>query len=167
MRFSLFFCALILLALPAMHVSAKADLPLPRFVSLKSSEANVRTGPGLRYQIKWVVVRKDLPVEVIAESENWRKIKDIDGDEGWVHRSMLSNQRKVTVLHTTQTLYEEENRSSRPVAFLEAGVHADLLECDDSWCELRAKGMRGYMPRQNLWGLYADELEIKESASFF
>jgi SH3-like domain-containing protein len=138
-------------------VSAKLELPLPRYVSVKSGEANVRKGPGLNYKIKWVLVRKGLPVEIIAEFEQWRKIRDIDGDEGWIHRAMINGKRMVTILDYTRTMYKESNPDSYPVALIEAGANAELLECEEKWCRIESEGQRGWVERDGLWGIYPDE----------
>jgi len=138
---------------------AKTTLPLPRFVSLKSQEANVRAGPGLRYQIKWVVVRKNIPVEVIAEFEQWRKVKDMQGDEGWIHRSQLTNKRNVVITgEVTQVIHKYSSPDSLPVARAEPGVVAELLSCNQGACRVRAEGYRGWVRRENLWGIYPEEI---------
>lgn len=149
------FWALILFA--PFLAGAALELPLPRFVSLKSSEANIRKGPGLNYGVKWVLVKKNLPVEVIAEFEQWRKIRDMDGDEGWVHRAMLDGKRTVTILDYTHTMYKSPGDESYPVALIEAGVNAELLECEDRWCRVEVDNYSGWIDRESLWGLYPDE----------
>ena len=95
MRYAIKRCFLCILVI-AMPVIAKADLGketglrVPRFVSMNSAKVNVRAGPGTRYPIKWVFQRKTLPVQIVAESDTWRKIRDFEGIEGWVHQRMLS-----------------------------------------------------------------------------
>src|SRR5258706_546116 len=74
-----------------------ASLPLPRFVSLKSEEANVRTGPGTRYPIQWVYHRAGMPVEIVEEYDLWRKIRDVEGTTGWVHKTMLAGNRTALI----------------------------------------------------------------------
>ncbi len=138
-------------------VEAKTRLPLPRYVSVNTSEANVRTGPGLRYRIKWVLQRKGMPLEIIAEFEQWRKIRDIQGDEGWMHRSQLSNNRTVTIVGETQILRERISAQSHPVARIEAGAHAELEKCRDNACLITADNLRGWVPRSSLWGVYPNE----------
>ena len=134
------------------------ELPLPRFVSLKSAEANVRKGPGLNYPIKWVLVRKNMPVEVIAEFEQWRRIRDIDGEEGWVHRAMLNGSRSVTIQGNAHTLYKNPGEDSQPIALIESGVSAELIECEEEWCRVEINGYRGWVSRKSLWGIYPDEI---------
>ena len=69
------------------------EYPLPRFVSLRSDEVYVRTGPGQKYPVQWIFRKKDVPVEIILEYDVWRKVKDYDGHEGWVHKTLLSGKR--------------------------------------------------------------------------
>ena len=86
----------------------------PRYVSLGSDRVNVRTGPGVRYPVAWRFVRRGLPVEIIAEYELWRKIRDRDGAEGWVHKSLLSGRRTVVVQGETRTFYKQPGRTMEP-----------------------------------------------------
>lgn len=144
-------------ALLAAATALAQDLPVPRWVSLRADEVNVRVGPGTDYPIRWVFVRARLPVEVTADFQNWRRIRDIDGEEGWVHRSLLSGARTVVVTGGVHTLRRTPDAFAAPVLRAEAGVIADLLECDGAWCRLEVAGERGWLPRIQLWGVYADE----------
>jgi SH3-like domain-containing protein len=137
--------------------AAESSLPVPRFVSLRSDEVNVRTGPGVRYPIDWVFQRKTLPVEVLAEVDTWRKIRAADGTEGWVHQSMLTGRRTALVTGAVQTLRKSNSADAAPVAMLEPGVIANLLECRDSWCRLEVAGQKGWLPRDTLWGVFPNE----------
>lgn len=141
----------------ASAAQAKTNLPLPRYVTVKSNEANVRNGPGLQYKIKWVMVRKNMPIEVIAEYDQWRKVRDIQGDEGWMHRSQLTNRRTAIITGDTQMMHERADSSSDPVARIELGASAELLECTTTMCRLKADGNKGWVPRNTLWGVYPDE----------
>lgn len=137
-------------------------LPLPRFVSLKSGNINVRRGPGPDNQISWVFKRKGLPVEVIVESGRWRKIRDHDGDTGWVWHSMLDGRRSAIVMghegdDTPVALFAEPSDKSAVIAYAEVGVIARLPFCQDRWCELQVNGYEGWVPRALLWGTYAGE----------
>lgn len=134
------------------------DLPLPRFVSIKSSKANLRSGPGLNYPIKWIVVKSGIPVEVIAEFEQWRKVRDMQGDEGWIHRSMLSGKRMLTIMDYTHTMYRDPALDSYPVALVDAGVQAEIEECEQNWCSIKAGGYSGWVERDAVWGLYPEEI---------
>lgn len=136
---------------------ADSGLPVPRFVSLRSDEVNLRSGPGTGYPIEWVYVRRRLPVEVIAEFDPWRRIRDWQGTVGWVHQSMLDGRRTVVVTGGIRDLRREGGQESAPVARLEAGVIGDLLECAAQWCRIEAGGYRGWLKREEFWGAYPDE----------
>ena len=79
-------------------------LPLPRFVSLAAERVNVRFGPGKQYPVNWMFARQGLPVEIIEEFDTWRKIRDHDGEEGWVHSSLLSSRRTIMVIGEVRSL---------------------------------------------------------------
>lgn len=130
---------------------------LPRFVSLRSEEVNLRTGPGVRYPVEWVLQRRNMPVEVLAEFENWRKIRDWQGTEGWVHQSMVSGRRYAIVTEAVRSLRRQPEPNSPAVARLEAGVVAQILECKEQWCRLDANGFKGWLPRSEFWGAYPNE----------
>lgn len=134
------------------------NLPLPRFVSLKASEGNVRRGPSLTHRIDWVYKRRDMPLEIIAEYEHWRQVRDRDGAGGWVHYSLLSGVRTVLIEQDMLSLYQRPDPDSAVVARLELGVIARLGKCDEIWCRLSAGGYRGWAPKTALWGVRADEV---------
>ncbi len=132
--------------------------PIPRFAALRSDKVFVRTGPALRYPIKWVYHRAELPVEIVQEFDTWRKIKDIEGDEGWVHQSLLSPKRSVLVSANEDISLNEEATLTSPVlARLEPRVQASLKTCQAGWCHLDAGGYEGWTEQKNLWGVYAQE----------
>src|SRR5215475_14639412 len=115
-------------------VGSETNLPIPRFVSLRSSEVNLRTGPGTMYPVDWVYVRRDLPVEIIAEFDVWRKIRDWQGTVGWVHQSMLDGRRMARITGAERELRSEPAEAASIVARLAPGVIGRLLECAASWC---------------------------------
>lgn len=133
-------------------VSGQSGLPLPRYASLRANEVNVRTGPGVRYPVKWVFVRRDLPIEIIAEFSTWRKIRDWQGTEGWVHRSMVSGKRTVIITDAVQVMRREPSRWAPAVARVEAGVVAHILECGVDWCRVEAGGFSGWVKHGQFWG---------------
>lgn len=139
-------------------VGPETNLPLPRFVSLKSREGNARRGPSLTHRVDWVFVREGMPLQITAEYENWRRVVDRDGLGGWVHYSLLSGARTVTVDHDMQPLYSRPDEAAPQTALLEAGVIARLGECTADWCWLSAGGFRGWAPKSVLWGVGADEV---------
>lgn len=143
-------------------VGSASGLPLPRFVSLKSGRINVRRGPGNDYPIEWVFEKKGLPVEVTAESDRWRRIRDREGDVGWVWHSMLDGRRTAIVQDvsgsgTPVALRAEARADAAVVAYAEPGVVAQLAACRALWCELKAGGYEGWVERNALWGIYSDE----------
>lgn len=140
-------------------------LPVPRFVSLKSDKVNVRRGPSTDQAIVWVFSRAGLPVEVIAESENWRRVRDSEGADGWVFHSLLSARRTALVSPWSKgeesvPLYNSKSTSARAVAALQAGVLGSVLACDGEWCELSVDDYSGYVQQEKLWGVYRGE-EVK------
>ncbi len=137
--------------------AAFAQDDVPRFVSLGSNEINVRAGPGTRYPIAWVFVRQGLPVEIVGEFDNWRKIRDMGGAEGWIHQNLLSRGRTAIVIGGARTLMRDPEVGAVPVAVAEAGVIAQVLRCRDAWCRLQAGGHTGWLPRIYIWGVYPDE----------
>ena len=134
-----------------------AALPVPRFVTLATDEVNLRTGPGLRYPVRLVIKRSGLPVEIIREFDVWRPVRDVDGEEGWVHKSMLSGRRSVIVRGPMQTLLRDPETDALPVAKLEPGVVARLERCDAKWCSLSVGSYDGWIKKEHLWGVYPDE----------
>ncbi len=143
--------------IPYSAAQAEGASDLPRFVSIRSGEVNVRTGPGVRYPIDWVFVRRDLPVEIVAEYETWRQIRDFQGTTGWVHKSMLSGKRTVLMQDKLVTLRRNASDSAPPVARAQAGVIGELVECDNLWCRVEVAGIRGWAEKEKLWGVYPEE----------
>ena len=142
--------------------ATNSGLPLPRFVTLADVQVNARAGPGFRFPINWVYVRKGLPVEVIDEFGHWRRTRDVDGVEGWIHLSMLSGKRAVIVNATSADpsppmLRRGPNSRSAPMAIIQVGAHGRLLECEGDWCRVEFSPYRGWLPRSVLWGVYEHE----------
>jgi len=149
--------ALLFCAAPLIAMAAEKALPVPRFVSLRADEVNLRTGPGERYPIDWVLTRKGLPVEIVEEFEAWRKIRDAQGTEGWVHQRMVTGTRTVIVTGAVRTLHADPDPAAPAVARAEPGVIAHLLDCRDSWCRVELQGIKGWLKRTEVWGVYPTE----------
>ncbi len=132
-------------------------LPLPRFVSLRASEINLRIGPGTRFPIDWVYRRPGLPVEVINEHDTWRQIRDHENTVGWVHMSMLSSRRGVLIVGARRTLHRDPDPAAQPVAELEPGVVGQLERCERGWCRIEVAGLEGWLARDSFFGLYPGE----------
>lgn len=139
-----------------------SGLSVPRFVTLRPDKVYARTGPALRYPVRWVFQKPGLPVEVIQEFDNWRKIRDNDGAEGWVHQSLLSGARGVIVKGESGgeplPLRHDPEENAALVARVEPGTVARLERCNDGqWCEIKAQGFDGWIERPLIWGIYPDE----------
>lgn len=133
------------------------NLPLPRFVSLKTNEANARRGPDLSHRIDWVYKRRDLPLRVTAEFEHWRRIEDMDGQGGWIHSALLSGVRTVLVEDDMTPLRRRPDPRARETALLERGVIGILQGCKAGWCEVEIDAARGWAPASALWGVDPQE----------
>lgn len=143
---------------PALAQSRGTEtLPIPRYVSLRSDEVNIRTGPGVQYPIEWVFTRRHMPVEVVEQFEHWRKIRDIEGTTGWVHQSMLSGKRYSIVTGEVRSLRRKPEQGSGDTARLEPGVIGQILECEGQFCRIEAGGMKGWLARSEFWGTYPNE----------
>ena len=138
-----------------------SGLPLPRFVSLKTDLVNVRRGPSSEHEVIWVFRRKGLPVEIIAEFEHWRRIRDSEGEEGWVYHSLLAGKRTALVepwkKESTIALRRTPAGASAPVAMLRSGVVAEVEACDGTWCEMQVEGYDGWVAQVELYGVYPGE----------
>jgi SH3-like domain-containing protein len=138
-----------------------SGLPVPRYVSLKSDHVNVRAGPTKDNDVAWVYTRSGLPVEITAEFENWRRVRDSEGAEGWVYHSLLSGRRTAVITMKAKdelaSLYESADQTSVVVARLQTGVVAQVKRCTAGWCRVIGNGFDGWIEQQRLWGVYADE----------
>jgi SH3-like domain-containing protein len=137
---------------------AVTNLPLPRFVSLKTNEGNARRGPGLTHRIDWVFTRAGMPLKVTAEYENWRRIEDAEGAGGWVHYSMLSGSRTVLVTVNMVNVLNAADDAALVNFQAEAGVVGRVQECTADWCRIGVEGERGWVRKSALWGVDAGEL---------
>ncbi|MEX0808477.1 MAG: SH3 domain-containing protein [Dongiaceae bacterium] len=134
-------------------VENPSGLPVPRFVSLRSNEVNLRTGPGLTHPIEWVYQRKGLPVLVIGEFDTWRQIRDYEGTEGWVHQSMIDGERSFMVIDAQRAAHLTPQPEAKVAVRMDPGVIGQLLECDaTNWCLVSVQGYRGWVERGEIWG---------------
>lgn len=139
-------------------IGPETNLPLPRFVSLKTSEANVRRGPDLSHRIDWVFKRRGMPLQVLAEYGHWRRVIDRDGQGGWVHYTMLTGARTVIVEDESLFLHARATPDARQTAELRADVVARIRKCEQTWCEIAVDGHRGWAQKASLWGVEAAEV---------
>ena len=170
------FCGLALLVAALIPPAlAQADnpsgLPLPRFATTRSEPINVRVGPGTKYDVVWTYLKSGIPVEIVQEFDTWRKIRDVDGDEGWVHQNLLSGTRAgyVTPIQANGEIPLMANRADNAGirARLAAGFKVVIKECDGTWCDVtatsqdpaqRSTSYNGYLHQEELWGVYPDEI---------
>jgi SH3-like domain-containing protein len=146
-------------------VGPVTGFPLPRFVSIRPSEANVRVGPGRAYDIRWTFVRSGLPVEITAEFGNWRKIRDMEGDEGWIRHDLLTGRRTAVIAPWSDgdpiPARRAPSQDANTRFLLQPGVLGEILECDGTWCEVTSANpqvqWRGFVRQTSLWGAYPDE----------
>jgi SH3-like domain-containing protein len=153
--------ALLAAVLAIMPFAARGQTPpsdkVPRFAALRSDEVNLRVGPGENFPIEWVFKRKDMPVEIVEEFQNWRRIQDWQGDKGWVLDRMITGKRQVIVAGVVRALYRQPDRGAPIVARAEPGVIARLIELQGPWCHVEAGGFKGWMQRSEVWGVYPEE----------
>ena len=135
-------------------------LPLPRFVSMKADEGNVRRGPGRNHKIDWVFKHRYMPLQVVGEYEHWRRVVDIDGQGGWMHFRLLSGVRTVIVVSDKVALRRKPYDNAEPAAFAEQGVIARLGECVVEWCRVSVQKRKGWVRKSDIWGV--EEGEIRD-----
>lgn len=159
---SLLLAGLILLALvPAVGAGERGpvtNLPLPRFVSLKAAEGNVRRGPSLSHRIDWVYTRRGMPLRITAEYGNWRRVEDGDGEGGWIHYALLSGMRTVIVREDMAPLRRQPRPDADVLARAERGVIARLGRCTPDWCRISAEGRSGWIEKPAIWGVAEGEV---------
>jgi SH3-like domain-containing protein len=151
------------IAIAATESGNGSGLPIPRFVSLKSDKVNVRGGPTKDNDVTWVYTRTGLPVEITAEFENWRRIRDWEGAEGWVYHSLLSGRRTGMVVPAAKTseeaipVHASADPQSAIVARLQPGVLSAVKRCNGAWCRVAGTGYDGWIAQDRLWGVYPNE----------
>ncbi|MEW7007237.1 SH3 domain-containing protein [Lentilitoribacter sp. EG35] len=142
-----------------------SGLPIPRFVSLKAKRVNMRVGPGQNYKVSWLYTRAGIPMEIVQEYDNWRRVRDLDGTEGWVFHSLLSGERSAVAAPWMRTkveashinVYKKATQNSTISAKLEPGVVTKIEQCTGDWCEIRVENIQGWVSQSELWGAYPGE----------
>jgi SH3-like domain-containing protein len=139
-----------------------SGFPIPRFLTLKANKVNVRKGPSSSHEVAWVFQRKGMPVEVTAEFENWRKIRDSEGQEGWILQQMLSGRRFAMApdwnKEKSVALHDGDTARSATIAKLSPGAIAQVESCSGTWCYLATDDYEGYALQTELWGVYPGEV---------
>ena len=134
------------------------NLPIPRFVSMKAPEGNVRRGPSLSHKVDWIFKQKNMPLKIIAEFGHWRQVLDHEGEGGWMHYSLLSGVRNVVVTNELTPLLAKPTDGMPIIAYLEIGVLAKLGKCNHHWCKLNADGYKGWALKSSIWGVFPSEI---------
>lgn len=134
------------------------NLPIPRFVSLKGTKANVRRGPSQSHRIDWILMHRGTPLQITAEFEHWRRVRDVDGAGGWIHYSLLSGARTIVVESERIALHATPTETSASVALVDRGVIAELGKCIAEWCAIDADGYDGWVRKTDVWGVGIGEL---------
>lgn len=137
-----------------------SGLPLPRFVSIKSSKVNIRVGPTLDHDVAWTFVKAGVPVEVTQEFDIWYRVRDSEGQEGWVQKTMLSGVRTALVTPWDakgKVAMKDKAAGSVTMAMLEPDALVTVASCDGAWCRISVDGYRGYVEQAKLWGVYPNE----------
>lgn len=160
----IFFLGSFLLA--PIHLFAKeilrgkiTNLPIPRYVSLKVNEANARRGPSLSHKIDWIYKKKNMPLEIYGEYENWRRVRDFEGLGGWVHYTLLSGNRFVLVENELLEMRLLPSSDAQVIAKVPQHNIATLDKCDKDWCRITDDGYKGWVPKSSIWGVYDSELK--------
>lgn len=161
-RISIFFLVLLLapvaplqasdMMLDKLRNSSPSGLAIPRFVSIASDTVHMRAGPGVRYRITWVYRRLGTPLMVMAEHEYWRKVRDSEGTEGWMHRSLLSSRRTAVVRGGVANLHKSPNSTSPIALRAESGVIGKLAKCTKFWCQMLVGDTEAWIPRTAIFG---------------
>lgn len=155
------FCALMIGTARADPAGSVSGLPIPRYVSLKADRVNLREGPSKDHRTTWIFQRAGLPVEITAEFEIWRKVRDSEGTEGWVLHSLLSGRRTALVAPWKKgiesILYRKASVSAAPTAKLQPNVIVSVKSCDGVWCHVSGSGFDGFIQQSELWGVYPNE----------
>ena len=135
------------------------NLPIPRYVSLKVKEANARRGPSLSHKIDWIYKRKNMPLEIYGEYENWRRVRDFEGLGGWVHYTLLSGIRFVLVKNELLEMRLLPSIDAQVIAKIPQHNIATLDKCTEDWCRITDDGYKGWVPKSGIWGVYDSELK--------
>ncbi len=144
------------------HAHDNSKRALPRYASIRSNEMNLRRGPGTQYPTDWVYVRAGLPIQITAEYGTWRKIRDYEGAEGWVHQAMLSGKRNFLIVSPRSQIYKNsEGQPSALLAVAERNVIGKVIECKPKMCKVLIAKHKGWINRSDIWGIAPDEEKFK------
>lgn len=134
------------------------NLPLPRYVSLKGREGNVRRGPGMTHRIDWVFTTAGMPLRITAEYDRWRRVEDFQGMGGWMQFNLLSGSRSVLITQDMAEFRATPEAGTQVSFQAELGVIGKLMECTKDWCRVNADGEKGWILKTALWGVDPNEV---------
>ncbi len=140
---------------PAMAADGRptpSGLPVPRYVTLKFNEVNARAGPGDDHRLLWVYRSRGLPVQVVAETREWRRICDPRGGKAWVHRRTVDGRRAVLGGKAQTPVRAKAKADGKVTAYLRPGALAALDRCEGAWCRIKAGGAKGWVMASAVWG---------------
>ena len=123
------------------------------FRTLRNDKVNLRQGPSFDYPVKIFYKKKFLPVLIQDHSDNFRKIRDHENNTGWVHISQLSKKKAAIVIDDNSILFNDSTIYSNPVAILKKGRLVKINKCKDNWCKIKTDEFKGWVKKENLWGL--------------
>ena len=134
------------------------DLEIPRFVSRKSNEINLRVGPSINYPINIKYIKKNLPIEVIDEFKYWRKVRDYEGNTGWIKKGLLQGDRYViTGIKNNDTLiFNRPN--GKEIGIIKRNNILKLEKCLKTWCYISHQNINGWLSKVDIWGVYQEEI---------
>ena len=124
------------------------------FASTRANKVNVRSGPSSRYQIKYILNKKSIPLKVTAEFDNWNEIIDYAGDSGWVNKNLLTKKRFL-IVKTPEPyifLYKKKSLDSKKIVKIQNNVIVEFDECSKLWCKIETNDYHGWIEKNNLWG---------------
>ena len=154
--------ALILTLLISLNLYAEkgtvTGFDIPRFVSLKSNEINLRVGPSINYPINIKYIRKNFPIEIIDEFDLWRKVSEHEGNTGWIKKGLLKGDRYVLtgIKKNEAKIFNRPN--GREIGLIKKNNILKLEICLEYWCYISHQDINGWVSKDGIWGVYKDEL---------
>ena len=136
---------------------AVTGFDIPRFVSLKSNEINMRVGPSINYPINIKYVKKNLPIEIIDEFELWRKVRDHKNNIGWIKKGLLKGDRYILTGIKNNNVVIFNRPSGREIGIIKKNNILKLEVCLPDWCYISHQNIQGWSSKENIWGIYKDE----------
>jgi SH3-like domain-containing protein len=142
----------------AQEMGKETGRAIPRYVSIRADEANLRVGPGGQYPIKWRLLRSGMPAQIVDEQGQWREVMLHDGERGWLHAPLLSGARTLYVTVNRAPITSSPDSKASLVAYAERRVILRVEQCEPHWCEVRKGKLRGWVLRRLVWGILPTEI---------